>query len=240
MNCFTFKKLGRVMLLAAVIAVGAVCWIGCGGDDNPSNNNNNSGGNNSGGNNSGGNNSGGNGGGSSNTFTDDRDGKKYKVVKIGNQTWMAENLSFNLGDSWCYNNADSNCVKYGKQYTLNMAKIACPNGWHLPSKNDWNELITFVGPSTGGKKLKSKKGWYVNDYQNVDYNGTDDLGFSALPGGWKGSKFYDEGMKGQWWSNSQSDGINRADYVALGGNDDVGLSTNAEPYYGLSVRCIKD
>jgi len=135
------------------------------------------------------------------TFTDKRDGTKYKTVAIGNQTWMAENLRFILGDSWCYENDESKCQQYGRLYDWNMARIACPKGWHLPTKDEWTELVAVVGSVTGGKKLKSTSGW------NGDGNGTDDFGFSALPGGLRvAGSFGYAGSRGYWWSATESGG----------------------------------
>jgi len=174
------------------------------------------------------------------TFTDDRDGQKYRTVKIGNQTWMAENLRFNIGDSWCYENSEDNCKKYGRLYDWDMAKLACPKGWHLPSKDEWRELVTFVGSETGGKKLKSKSGW--KDYEGKSGNGTDDYGFSALPGGsrdYSDGSFNDVGEGGYWWAATEGgsgSAYNRDmrydyDYVFEDGNDAIN---------GLSVRCVAD
>jgi uncharacterized protein (TIGR02145 family) len=114
----------------------------------------------------------------SGTFTDSRDGQTYKTVKIGNQTWMAQNMNYRTEKrSCCYENNPDNCKKYGKLYDWNTANVACPKGWHLPSKGEWTKWITMVGSLRAGKTLKSKSGW------NESGNGTDDYGFSALPGG---------------------------------------------------------
>ncbi|MDR2693532.1 MAG: hypothetical protein LBB74_04875, partial [Chitinispirillales bacterium] len=78
-------------------------------------------------------------------FTDTRDGRKYRVVKIGNQRWMAQNLNYQTADSsWCYGNDNSNCDTYGRLYAWSAAKTACPAGWHLPSRAEWDILSNFV------------------------------------------------------------------------------------------------
>ncbi|MDR0331507.1 MAG: fibrobacter succinogenes major paralogous domain-containing protein [Chitinispirillales bacterium] len=110
------------------------------------------------------------------TFTDTRDGKAYKTVKIGSQTWMAENLNFKTKESKCYSDNESNCTKYGRLYGQDAS--ACPSGWRLPNNSDWETLVkTAGGKDVAGKKLKSTSGW------NKNGNGTDEFGFSALPGG---------------------------------------------------------
>ncbi len=133
-------------------------------------------------------------------ITDSRDGKKYKTVKIGSQTWMAENLNYNASGSKCYNNKPANCEKYGRLYEWGTAKKACPSGWHLPSKSEWEELDNAIGgKEVAGKNLKAKSGW--NDYIGKSGNGTDEFGFSALPGGLGNSNgsFDNVGDYGYWW-----------------------------------------
>jgi uncharacterized protein (TIGR02145 family) len=138
------------------------------------------------------------------TFTDPRDGKKYRTAKIGEQVWMAENLNYDEEGGDCYKNESSNCQKYGRLYDWSTAKVVCPKGWHLPSEAAWSKLMYFIGGyKTAGKKLKAKSGW--NDYEGESGNGTDDFGFSALPGGYGYSDgyFYNVGDCGYWWSASE-------------------------------------
>jgi uncharacterized protein (TIGR02145 family)/uncharacterized repeat protein (TIGR02543 family) len=198
-------------------------------------------------------------------FSDPRDRKVYKTVTIGNTAWMAENLNYKTDSSWCYENTDSNCVEYGRLYLRwDAAKEACPPEWHLPSRKEWDGLCKSVGgekfasPRYGtdydtgwfgaGKKLKATSGWksYVHcddeDVKNCgedDGNGTDDYGFSALPGGCRAStgKFLFKGNYGCWWTVDNSAHI----FYASDYNDDIISETNSlSGDGGYSVRCIMD
>jgi len=176
----------------------------------------------------------------SNVFTDSRDGKKYRTTVIGKQTWMAENLNYNASGSKCYDNNPANCSKYGRLYDWNTAREVCPSGWHLPSDVEWTTLTDFIGGApTAGTKLKATNGW--NNYSGSSGNGTDDYGFSALPGGFGNSvgSFYDAGYSGYWWSASEVnsyyayDRFMDYDYGFVFYND--GGKSRL-----FSVRCVKD
>ena len=159
-------------------------------------------------------------------------GGGFKTVKIGNQTWMAENLNIETGNSKCYDNDPANCQKYGRLYDLKAAKTACPSGWKLPSKEEWDVLVDFAGgEQAAGKKLKAKSGWENNG------NGTDEFGFSALPGGWNsGGSFDNVGKDGHWWS-TPPEAYNQ---YMLYNYDYVGSDFGDWDGYLLSVRCIQN
>jgi len=160
----------------------------------------------------------------------------FKTATAGGQTWMAENLNIKTGNSWCYYNKTDNCKKYGRLYDWKTAMTACPEGWRLPSINDWNNLITATGgPSAAGKNLKSKSGWSNNG------NGRDTLGFSALPGGHRHTEnfFNNATYDGYWWSATESGSRDYAYYKYM----DYGVNSVYEDYIdkgnGFSVRCVK-
>jgi uncharacterized protein (TIGR02145 family) len=170
------------------------------------------------------------------TFIDSRDGKRYRIVEIEKQTWMAENLNYNVNGSKCYDNNPANCDKYGRLYDWNKAMKACPKFWHLPNNTEWAVLTTSVGyDKVAGKFLKAQSGW------NSNGNGTDTYGFSALPGGYgnSGGSFYHIGKYGYWWSSSE----NYADKAygrSMDYNGDNADNNYPDKSYLYSVRCLQD
>jgi uncharacterized protein (TIGR02145 family) len=173
------------------------------------------------------------------TLTDKRDAKTYKTVVIGNQTWMAENLNYQTPrGSWCYRNKADSCKKYGRLYDWKTAQTVCPVGWKLPSYCDWDRLVAMAGAyKVAGMNLKSKNEW------NENGNGTDNYGFSALPGG---SRFSDgsfdiAGNHGYWWS-ATAYGINNnfAYNRGMGYDADYVYSGSNHKSYGFSVRCVQE
>ncbi|MCL2219245.1 MAG: fibrobacter succinogenes major paralogous domain-containing protein [Chitinispirillia bacterium] len=179
-------------------------------------------------------------------FTDDRDGKTYHAVKIGKLVWMAENLNYKTKDSWCYNNVDTNCVKYGRLYTWDAAMAACPAGWRLSDTTDWQDLITVVGGLYENKKLRSKTGWgWLDEYginvYGIKDDGTDDVGFSALPCGHLHPDYgFDHlGICCAWWTATEyTPGRSMYFSVIPGYDDEVVVSVNMMDF-GYAVRCVR-
>jgi uncharacterized protein (TIGR02145 family) len=161
---------------------------------------------------------------------------------------MAENLNHKFGENgvWCLGKNifglrdgedESNCAKYGRLYNWDMAKRACPKGWHLPSEKEWTDLVAYVGSSTAGKKLRAKTGWTG---WRKNGHGTDDYGFSAQPGGLRDTAgdSFNEGHSGHWWTATGYGG--NAFFREIRGNvDTVGGGYGLEGY-GFSVRCVAD
>jgi len=177
------------------------------------------------------------------TFTDPRDGKVYKTVKIGEQIWMAENLAYNAAGSKCYSNDESNGKKYGRLYDWNSAMKACPKGWHLPSYEEWQILVDFAGgEKIAGKKLKAKDGW-KKDKEGNGENGTDDFDFFALPGGISHPEkgFVNGGFTSFWWSSTEDDD-NKSNAWSrwIGHKSDEAYKFNRDKSSLCSVRYIKD
>jgi uncharacterized protein (TIGR02145 family) len=169
---------------------------------------------------------------------DSRDGQTYRTVVIGSQTWMAENLNFDAAGSMCYGDntggdSQNRSGTYGRLYNWNAALTACPSGWCLPTDADWTALTNHVG-TTPGSKLKAASGW------NSGGNGTDDFGFSALPGGYGGSSglFSNVGNSGFWWSATEYDD-GYAWRRSMGSSHSDGRHSTGKLGL-LSVRCLKD
>jgi uncharacterized protein (TIGR02145 family) len=163
---------------------------------------------------------------------------------------MAENLRYNIEGSWCYDNDEANCQKYGRLYTWDAAKKACPAGWHLPSRKEWRELIRAVDSNAqlgeedwdydnvAGKMLKSQTGWNVlSGIENKDT-----FGFSALPGGarFSNGSFDYVGDGGYWWT-APDDGSGNAYYRGMYYSyDHVGEDWSRSVDIWFSVRGVED
>jgi uncharacterized protein (TIGR02145 family) len=167
------------------------------------------------------------------TFTDSRDGKVYRKIAVGTQTWMGENLNYNARGSKCYKNDPTNCEEYGRLYDWSTAMTACPAGWHLANDAEWKNLEKYAG-SKAGNKLKSTTGWKKN-------TGTDYYGFLALPGGngFGDGSFEDAGNYGSWWSATQINA--RAAWIRfMEYNGQRVYKTGSVKTDLFSVRCVED
>jgi len=185
----------------------------------------------------------------------DADNNKYDAVLIGTQTWLARNFNYNVSGSKCGNGhilSDGNtsyCNTYGRLYDWSAAlglfpacnssscqiqakhQGICPDGWHIPSDDEWTALINYVGIGNAGIKLKMVDGW--NGYS------TDDYGFSALPGGFGNfdGGFRDVGDSGYWWSATGSN-ANHAYYRYM--NYDSMFKQESDKSRLYSVRCLQN
>jgi len=166
---------------------------------------------------------------------DERDDQRYHTIKIGTQTWMAENLNYTTADSWCYDDSTSNCEIYGRLYTWDAAINACQElsgGWRLPTNADWDNLASSADGSSIA--LKSTKGWDI-----ISGTSTNESGFSALPGGQRHPLgiFSTIGYQVGWWSATEflSGEVFGRSLDALNVLNLLGNKNN-----GYSVRCVKD
>ena len=174
------------------------------------------------------------------TMTDERDGKTYKTVTIGTQTWMAENLNYDTDATNCYDGREDLCTIYGGLYKWGAAMVVCPSGWHLPDTTEWKMLITAVGgESTAGRMLKSTSGW--DDYKGENVNGTDAYSFAVLPAGYYFGNVMDYRYEGSYtcfWSSTGNRNTGSAYYMRVFVRDDASLYY--ENNYKFSVRCVQD
>jgi uncharacterized protein (TIGR02145 family) len=199
------------------------------------------------------------------SITDIRDSKIYKIVEIGSQIWMAENLNvsiFRNGDeipeartleewkkagkegtpAWCYYENDANNgITFGKLYNwyaVNDPRGLAPVGWHIPSDNEWTTLENFLG-TDAGKQMKSKSEWGGGNCKTC--GGSNKSGFSGLPGGYGGggSRFYSKQINGSWWSSSEWE-TSKAYSRSLNNFDVTIFRGKSEKEEGMSVRCVKD
>ncbi|WP_173468495.1 fibrobacter succinogenes major paralogous domain-containing protein [Fibrobacter succinogenes] len=190
----------------------------------------------------------------SESFTDPRDGQSYDVVKIGSLTWMAENLNYETETSACPDGDSRNCKRLGQLYTWVDAKTVCPEGWRLPTNEDFAQILAQshdgepgVVSNETGAKLKSRNGWFKKG------NGTDEFGFNALPAGYRsavlkaddgtiaGGKFDGIGGYAYFWSATEDteNSESNAFYLFLSfSSDAASLNAFAKEDF-RSVRCVR-
>lgn len=217
--------------------------------------------------------------------TDSRDGNVYCTMEYGSQVWMTENMRYlpQIDNSRSYSDpkyyvygyplsssssanlevarANPNYIVYGTLYNYSAAMTACPSGWHLPSRAEWNQLLTYLGTQPDyycgdvtenvAKALASTELWTEDTGETECSVGNDPSlnnasGFNGLPGGYlnmpsaTGSlNAYELGIEANWWSSDVS-GTQSAYYYQMS-NDSPSLGVKTKyKYTGFSVRCVKD
>jgi uncharacterized protein (TIGR02145 family) len=208
---------------------------------------------------------------STSNIVKDIDGNVYHTITIGTQEWMVENLKTSkyrngnlIGTTspstldisgatepkyqWAYDANESNVASYGRLYTwyaITDIRGICPIGWHIPSDDEWDILVNYLGGSSvaGGKlKVTDTIYWKANGPFGIHPNqGTNESGFTALASGcrWATGTFFYKGYYTYWWSSTE-DSPERAYHRSLGYEDDGVGRYNDPKNTGNSVRCIKD
>ena len=189
---------------------------------------------------------------STGSMTDSRDGATYQTILINNQEWMARNLNYaTTNGSYPYNLLNEYRATYGLLYTHEAAKLACPNGWHLPTDTEWRELETSLGMlnevalsygyrgDSEGSDLKEKG---VSHWVSPNSDAVDLIGFKALPAGYrsKDGNFGLLGSMASFWTATQETGGNRAVFRALNKDKTTIGRDWFDKLNGVSVRCVRD
>ena len=196
-----------------------------------------------------------------------RDGQEYKWVRIGYQIWMAENLNFALTGSRCYDDDESNCDIYGRLYNwtqmldgdapYDIAPQApvqgiCPDGWHLPSEEEWYTLVTYTTENADAnydyndtRPLRATDGWETSG----GFVGTDEFGFTALASGYYSTHFSIDGYTQQgesteFWTSrvhpNYPDVYASVGVIQYNDPDYVFTPYLQKAYPSLPVRCMMD
>jgi uncharacterized protein (TIGR02145 family) len=204
-------------------------------------------------------------------YSVEHENSKIEEIEIGQQIWMLENLDvshYRNGDSipevktkeewhaagdkglpvWCYyENVKSNGEKYGKLYNwyaINNSRGLAPEGWHIPDIEEWMQLDNYLGRNEAGIKLKNTSDW------NSDKNGSNESGFTALPGGFRDhhGTCTKKGDYGIWWCAVDENGKRGESYTAIMVSDSGLVYIDGKYLFkhsftkaeGFSVRCVKD
>lgn len=174
-----------------------------------------------------------------NEFKDPRDKQTYRTVKIAGLEWLGDNLNYKTAGSFCYKDEDDQCMVFGRLYTWDAAKKACPAGFRLPTHADFESLWTAAGADfNAGYLIKADYGW------SGDTNGNDTLKFSAMPAG---NRFEDETYGNTakfaffWSADDTSEGVPagsaRVWYLT---SKSMAFGYMSKPKnFGFSVRCVR-
>jgi len=200
----------------------------------------------------------------------DQEGNTYKTIIIGNQTWMAENLrttkfcdgsnipnvsdktswhSLNTGAYCNFNNTlkSDSIILFGRLYNwyaVTDSRKLAPEGWHIPSKSEWDVLTNYLGGlSVAGGKLKEVGNTH---WLSPNKGGTNESGFTALPSGFRGvndgkDSFEYMNFASIWWTSSTYDNKYAWSRAITSESSSVSVDyEDSHKVYGMSIRCIKD
>jgi uncharacterized protein (TIGR02145 family) len=184
----------------------------------------------------------------------------YKTITIGTQTWMAENLRVTkykdgtdiplvtntelVPTTPCYFWFDNDPVTYKDTYgalynwyTVSTDNL-CPIGWHVPSDSEWTTLTNYLGgANSSGGKLKEIG---TSHWLSPNTGATNEVGFTAVPGGFRVGSFWSVDSWGDWWSSTEinsDNAVSREMGFNISSIDSIGDGLKST---GLSVRCVKD
>lgn len=179
-------------------------------------------------------------------LTDRRDGNTYETVKYtvtypDNTSqffiWTTKNLNYEIEGSTCYDNVDEHCQTYGRLYTWDAANRACPEGWHLPSDEEWYHLAFHYGGNCrcGGFLKGDSTLW-----KRVNGPGNNESLFNAIPAGFgsRAGTYHRKGITALFWSSNERDETSAWDWKLTSG-------TELQRWHGSkdaknAVRCVKD
>jgi uncharacterized protein (TIGR02145 family) len=180
----------------------------------------------------------------------DFEGNEYSMVTIGNQIWLGQNLKstknrdgYNISGYYAYNYNTNNANIFGYLYPKDAAIYtqdmdACPTGWHIPSKAEWETLATYLGGNgIAGNKLKEAGNyhWYGDNY------GTNSSNFNAIGGGAHFNNVlegYDQTAR--FWTKTTSNGSIVWTTQLKNGESSLFFNSNGTTSDAMSIRCIKN
>ena len=168
---------------------------------------------------------------------DERDGNVYLIAKFNHTWWMCQNMKYDMGEgSDCYDQDETNCMLKGRLYDQATAKKECPEGYHLPSDNDWKELESYIGMSEDDldkthMRLSGDVGKYLRTGGGIGFDA--DLAGMINPRGSSSQS----GEKAFFWTATQEDNYGWSRIISKQ-NDGVDRKA-IDSRHKLSVRCIK-
>jgi uncharacterized protein (TIGR02145 family) len=173
------------------------------------------------------------------SFTDPRDGRVYKTVKIDDQEWMGENLAFKTeSECFVYEDIKDYVKTHGYLYSWKAAIKACPDGWRLPSMQDWWYLSNYLGgDDVAGGKLKETG---TTSWKSPNTGATNSSGFTALSSGRSGDKAKEFiGDMTYFWTNVDDDDVTSWCAALYSSRRELSIYPT-DKKDGYSVRCLKN